>query len=568
MGIPKELWCIDFEFRADPGERPRPWCVVAHEFHSGRRIRAWLADGPVACPYPTGPDVALVAYYASAEMGCHLALDWPFPANLLDLYAEFRNAANGLPLPAGGGLLGALAWHGLDSIDAAEKADLRALAMRGAPFTADERVALLDYCESDVVALVRLLRAMWARIDWPRAFLRGRYMAAAARIEWAGVPVDTPALALLRDRWQSVQAQLIAAIDADFGVFDGRTFKADRFAAYLTRAGIPWPMLPSGALALDDGTFKDMAKQYPNLQPLRELRASLGQMRLSDLAVGADGRNRALLSAFRARTGRNQPSNSRFVFGPAAWLRGLIRPQPGYGLAYIDWSQQEFGIAAALSGDPAMLAAYESGDPYLAFAKQAGAAPADATKHTHSAIRDQFKACVLAVQYGMGADSLAYRIGQSTARARELLDLHRRTYRVFWQWSDASLDHAMLKGGLWTVYGWRIQTGPDPNGRSLRNFPMQANGAELLRLACIFATERGIRVCAPVHDAILIEAPLSELDAAIADTQAVMVRASENVLGGFRLSADAKPIRYPDRYMDGRGERMWETVWRLVGSEP
>jgi len=48
------------------------------------------------------------------------------------------------------------------------------------------------------------------------------------------------------------------------------------------------------------------------LAPLRELRSTLSQMRLSDLAVGEDGRNRTLLSAFRARTGRNQPSNTRF----------------------------------------------------------------------------------------------------------------------------------------------------------------------------------------------------------------------------------------------------------------
>jgi hypothetical protein len=54
-----------------------------------------------------------------------------------------------------------------------------------------------------------------------------------------------------------------------------------------------------------------------------------------------DGRNRVLIPAFRARTGRNQPSNSKFIFGPSVWLRGLIQPQPGYGLAYIDCSQQE-----------------------------------------------------------------------------------------------------------------------------------------------------------------------------------------------------------------------------------
>ena len=61
-------------------------------------------------------------------------------------------------------------------------------------------------------------------------------------------------------------------------------------------------------------------------------------------------------------------------------MRGLIKPPPGYGVAYVDWKQQEFGIAAALSRDTAMQAAYQSGDPYLAFAKQAGAVPEHATK--------------------------------------------------------------------------------------------------------------------------------------------------------------------------------------------
>ncbi len=128
--------------------------------------------------------------------------------------------------------------------------------------------------------------------------------------------------------------------------------------------------------------------------------------------------------------GRNQPSNSKFIFGPSVWLRGLIRPRPGWGLAYVDWSQQEFGIAAALSGDPAMMEAYRSGDPYLAFAIQAGAVPRTATKKTHEAEREQFKACVLAVQYGMGEASLAARINQPVARARQLLALHRHTYRT------------------------------------------------------------------------------------------------------------------------------------------
>ena len=562
-----EIWFVDFEFWSAPGENPVPVCLVAWELRSGRKIRLLREDFGPTPPYPTGPDSLFVAYYASAEIGCHLALGWPVPKRILDLFTEFRNHTNGMPPPNGNGLLGALAYYGLDGIGTVEKNAMRDLVLRGGPWSNDERTAILDYCESDVAALARLLPAMLPTIDLPRALLRGRYMAAAAQVECNGVPIDALTLELLRFHWLDIQDQLIAEIDAGYGVFDGRTFKADRFAAYLSRAGIPWPMLPTGRLDLSDDTFRDMARAHPAVTPLRELRVALSQMRLADLAVGRDGRNRTMLSAFSARTGRNQPSNTKFIFGPSAWLRGLIKPPPGYGIAYIDWSQQEFGIAAALSGDPKMLEAYRSGDPYLAFAKQAGAAPADATKATHKAVREQFKACVLAVQYGMGADALALRIGQPPIYARELLRLHRETYSVFWRWSGAAVDFAMLGGSLNTAFGWRVRVPAEPNPRSLANFPMQANGAEMLRLACCLGTERGIEVCAPVHDAVLICAPLERLDADIARMQDAMREASEIVLNGFALGTDAQVWRYPDRYTDERGKAMWQRVMDLISQQ-
>jgi DNA polymerase-1 len=478
-----EIWAVDFEFGSDPGENPEPVCLVAWELRSGRKLRLWRDEFGAVPPYRTGPDALFVAYYAGAEIGCHLALDWPVPQRVLDLFTEFRNRTNGVPTTSGAGLLGALAHYGLDGIGTIEKDAMRDLILRGEPWTDAEREAILDYCESDVEALARLLPAMLPKIDLPRALLRGRYMAAVARMERNGVPVDVETLELLRRHWSDIQDQLIAEVDRDYGVYEGRTFKADRFAEWLTRNNIPWPRLDSGRLDLSDDTFREMARAYPIVAPLRELRVALSQMRLSDLQVGEDGRNRTMLSAFRARTGRNQPSNTKFIFGPSVWLRGLIQAPPGYGIAYIDWAQQEFGIAAALSGDPLMMDAYHSGDPYLAFAKQAGAAPPDATKATHKAIRDQFKSTVLAVQYGMGADALAQRIGQPPIRARELLRLHRETYRVFWAWSDRLVDYAMLTGRLHTAFGWCVRVPADANERSLRNFPMQANGAEMLRLA-------------------------------------------------------------------------------------
>src|SRR5262249_7936471 len=188
-------------------------------------------------------------------------------------------------------------------------------------------------------------------------------MKAAARMEDIGVPIDLDARTRLRENWGTVKTRIIERVDSDYGVYDGQSFRADRFAEYLAERDIPWPRLPSGALALDDDTFKDMARTYPVLAPLRELRISLPQLRLQDPPVGAHGRNRCMTSAYRARTGRNQPSNAKFIFGPSVWIRGLIRPTPGTGIAYLDWSQQEFGIAAALSKDPNMMAAYASGDP-------------------------------------------------------------------------------------------------------------------------------------------------------------------------------------------------------------
>jgi DNA polymerase-1 len=553
-----------FENASRSGERPRPVCMVARELRTGQEWRLWRGEFGPAPPFPIGPDALFVAFYASAELGNFRALGWPRPASILDLFIEFRDRINGLPTPAGAGLVGALTYFGLDTIGTQEKDDLRKLILAGGPWSASERAAILDYCATDVAALERLLPAMLPHIDLPRALLRGRYMAAAAAMEWNGTPIDAPTLALLRANWELIQDDLVAEIDDSYGVFDGRTFKANRWAAYLARNNVPWPMLESGQLALDRDTFRQMAAAYPAVAPMHELRHALSELRLNDLAVGHDGRGRTILSAFRSRTGRNQPSNTKFIFGPSVWLRSLIEPPPGYGLAYVDWSVQEFAIAAVLSGDAAMIAAYASGDPYLALAKQIGAVPSDATKETHAGTRQLFKQCVLGIGYGMEEITLAQRTGLTPIEARDILRAHREAYPKFWRWSDAAVDHAMLHGSLHTVFGWHVHVGADSNPRSLRNFPMQANGAEMMRLTACLATERGVEVCAPVHDAFLICAPLERLEADVATMRAAMAEASQAVLGGFEVRTDVKIIRYPDRYTDPRGTLMWDRVMKLI----
>ena len=273
-------------------------------------------------PFDIGPDSLFVAYYASAELGCFRALGWPTPVRILDLFAEFRCATNGLPTPCGNGLLGALAYFGIDSIDAADKETMRDLALRGAPYTDTERTALLDYCESDVVALGRLLRAMLPRIDLPRALLRGRYMAAAAAMEHKGVPIDVGLLKQLRDCWDEIKARMVVEVDRDYGVFvpSGRTadaasplsFSSGKFARWLIDNNIPWPRLPTGNLALDDDTFRSMAKLHPVIAPLRELRHTLG--RATPFRPGRGTRRPQSVFAVRLPFHhRSQPTQQRSV---------------------------------------------------------------------------------------------------------------------------------------------------------------------------------------------------------------------------------------------------------------
>ena len=98
----------------------------------------------------------------------------------------------------------------------------------------------------------------------------------------------------------------------------------------------------------------------------------------------------------------------------------------------------------------------------------------------------------------------------------------------------------MLTSRIHTVFGWPVHVGADANPRSLMNFPMQANGAEILRLACCELTEAGIDVCAPIHDAVLIESPDDRIQQALAKTQRIMQHAAKLVLSGYPLRTEAR----------------------------
>lgn len=543
LGSYREVWLVQFEYDRPSGEPPRPTRLVAREVHGGRalEIEQCQLAGLRESPFAIEGGSLLVAYDAPAALGCMLSLGWLLPANVLGLGTEFRCHASGLNSSGDWGFSRALEFYGAHGVSGES---------------------------NDPTALKDLLCRMLPIIDLERALLRGRYTAAVARMERVGIPVDLPLLTRLRDRWPALRASLIERVDRDYGVFDGTAFRRGRWANWLAARGIPWPRDASGWLRLDDDTFRDMAVAYPaEVRPMWELRKTLSKFRIDRLAIGRDGRNRTPLRPFASKTGRNQPSASQFLFGAAAWVRGLIRPDPGMALAYVDYEQQEFGIGAALSGDEAMMVAYASGDPYMGFAIQSGAVPPGATKESHREARERFKVCALGIQYGMRGPALATMLRVSGSEALELKARHRAAYPRYWSWTRGVSREGKVDGVVETVFGWRLNVRGYTRQATVRNFPLQANGAEILRLACCMLIDRGIRVCAPVHDAVLIEAPEGEIDEAVDICQEVMTEASSLVLGGFRLRTEARVVRHPERYMDPKGRPFWDRVCELMGEE-
>jgi DNA polymerase I len=303
------LYDTEYVSRSGSGERLDPVGIVIREFRTKHTIRLWRDQLGPNPPCPIGPDVLYVSFFASAENGFYLACGWDLPARQLDLYVEYRNRFNCLPTiveqkiypkgekrPGKNSLIGALIQFGLPHISLAKKDEMTDLVNRGGSWTPAEKREILDYCESDVVAVDQLLHAMLPQLDIPRALYRARYMAAVASMEAVGIPIDVETLSQLRNKWEEIQLELIARVDAQYDVYEGTSFREWKFERLLAELGILWPRLASGRLKLDDETFREMAKIHPEISPLRELRHAISEMRLNDLSVGHDGRNRYLTS--------------------------------------------------------------------------------------------------------------------------------------------------------------------------------------------------------------------------------------------------------------------------------
>lgn len=441
-------------------------------------------------------------------------------------------------------------------IDTAFKDSVRSLILsKPAKFTDEEQRTIVEYCRSDIECLSRLREAqlkeyfrLTTNCREERRFLfkemlsRGEYAARSAKMVSSGYPIDIIKTRAFVSRVTDILASVQTEINELFPSISPFTRGTDyQYSWSQTRTrewifrwlkanpGKRW-MLTKGkkyslALAAWERNFH-FRHTYPKdnfgAQMLRYLRikqnlhgfvpkkGGKSDERTFWDAVGSDNRVRPYFNIYGSQSARSQPSSISFIPLKSAWMRVLISPRPGRAICGIDYSSQEFLLAALLSGDKAMLAAYESGDPYLWFGKASGGIPKDGTKKTHSTLRNAYKSTTLGLQYGMGDEALAGKISQDTGQrvtklqANKYSSLFWKVFRGYGKYNRDILFSYNRYGHIKLPCGWYMW-GDNDNERSVKNVPVQGAGSSIMRRAVARAQDMGLEVIFTLHDAIYIE---------------------------------------------------------------
>ena len=184
---------------------------------------------------------------------------------------------------------------------------------------------------------------------------------AVAQIQARGMPIDMPLWNLVQENKAAVIGELLRQFDPSHGSDDPiytpeGEWSYERFEQWLVRIGvIAWPRLESGRLDIDGDAFRLMY-HMPGIEGLHALRDSLGVIVRAKLPIGRDGRNRPSLFPFCTATGRN--AHAKSLYNAHAGMRSFMVFPPDTIGVYLDWRTQEVGVAAALSGDEALMRDY------------------------------------------------------------------------------------------------------------------------------------------------------------------------------------------------------------------
>ncbi|MDG5975729.1 DNA polymerase I [Hydrogenophaga taeniospiralis CCUG 15921] len=409
------------------------------------------------------------------------------------------------------------------------------------PFAQVDVAKAAEYSCEDSDQTLDVHRALWPQLeaDAKLKFIYELEIASSEalyRIERNGVLIDAPTLS----KQSHELGQRIFALEQEAYAIAGQPFNLSSpkqlGEIFFDKLGLPViKKTATGARSTDEEVLEKLAEDYPLPAKILEHR-SLAKLKgtytdkLAQLANPRTGRVHTHYAQAVAVTGRlssNDPNLQNIPIRTAEGrkVREAFVAPAGSVIASADYSQIELRIMAHLSGDAALLRAFQAGeDVHRATAAEVfGITPQEVSSEQ----RRYAKTINFGLIYGMGTFGLAKSLGIDNTAAKTYIDRYFARFAGVKQYMDETRALAKQNGYVETVFGRKLVLPDIRNAKGAKlaalerqaiNAPMQGTAADLIKLAMVAVQkaldeqQRGTKMIMQVHDELVFEVPLAEVD--------------------------------------------------------
>ena len=368
--------------------------------------------------------------------------------------------------------------------------------------------------------------------------IEGPLIGVLAAMEYEGIRIDAPFLDAyaveLEGRIREVEATVYREAGSRFNLGSPKQIGEILF----DRMKIPyrWGKTKTGQYSTDEEKLAELAVEHPFVQTILDYRA-LSKLKstyvdaLPRLVNPRTGRIHSSFNQTIAATGRLSSNNPNLQNIPVRTPEGrkvreaFVPRDADHVLFAADYSQIELRLIAHISGDEAMIEAFQAGhDIHAATAARVYGVPLE---EVSSDQRRNAKTVNFSIIYGAGASNLSRQLGLSRKEAGELIEAYFAQYRGLKQYMESTVAFAREHGYVETLLGRRRKL-RDINSKSglersnaermAINTPIQGTAADLIKVAMIRihdALEKGgfsSRMILQVHDELVFDARRDELD--------------------------------------------------------
>lgn len=363
------------------------------------------------------------------------------------------------------------------------------------------------------------------------------------RMEWHGIRLDTDALAVLsramHEQLTDVDARIFAHATHPFAIDSPKQLKEVLFVELGIAVRGVKKTAKGKTLSTAAAELEKLRGAHPIIEDVlvhRELK-KLVSTYVDALPVLVDrttGRVHTTFNQTVTSTGRlsSDSPNLQNIPVAAPWgpaIRRAFVAEDGWTLLALDYSQFELRVAAALSGDRALTAAFRArADIHAATATEVFGITADAVTKDQRRVA---KAINFGILYGMGPGTLSQTAGISRTEAEEYIHAYFAAYPQLHAWIEETKAIARSRGFVESLFGRKRYLPEMSSGvpmvraaaeRMAVNMPIQGTQADLMKMAMVQAdawiteanhstthrraalSER-IRMLLTVHDELVFE---------------------------------------------------------------